>query len=156
MLYHNVCLAPCTRYSFFPRLTYFEIDAEIDQPTAFDHHAKEEALRREIKVKTKLQNELVLNRRCSARSTWRPLTESQEKRLDMYNKLIPKLENDMRDIGLFSRPFGQLIKCPDTAIDLEHDNIVDWALIRLNERRFNENPRNIVSKTYSTHRIESV
>lgn len=47
--------------------------------------------------------------------------------------------------GTNERLFGDVFYAPALSINVKHDNLNDWALIRLHSGRFAESPKNLVS-----------
>ncbi|PMD42944.1 hypothetical protein L207DRAFT_563751 [Hyaloscypha variabilis F] len=124
-------LADSTKAAFF-----------VDQPSTQDHDATMNHLREGSQAYQQRVDQLLSKQRDAEEGIGRPLSQKQENDLSVYRGVLQKHNQHHNTINNFSRRFGSVSATSGIYTDETYGNTVDWALVDIDQQRFNQLPHN--------------
>jgi hypothetical protein len=116
----------------------------MDQPSTMDHQRLLEWLTVEYETADYKLEEMKTKKHI-ADNGGKPLTEYQKSQMKNLEHKKNEAKHQKLDAENFERHFGYTVYSSGHTLDLKHSNVMDWALIRLDEKnRFKKRPENMV------------
>jgi len=117
----------------------------MDQPSTQDHNATMKYLEENMQYRQGLVNDLLEKKKKAEEGLRAPLSQKQQSDMSIYQQQYQQHCKDLDSVKKFPRTLGSVFATSGIYTDIKHENTVDWALVKLDQERFQNITPNLVS-----------